>query len=223
MALGLRPARALLNDINPHLIAFYRWLRRGLRVDLPLDNDEALFYAYRDRFNALVRAGRAASREAAVLFCFLNRTGFNGLCRFNRRGEFNVPFGQYRRIGSLRDFSPYREALAGWTFVCRDFEDLDLRPDDFIYADPPYDVPFRQYARQGFSWADQVRAARWLAEHPGPLVLVNQATERIVSLYTCLGFSLRFLPAPRRISCTGDRTPVREVLATRNLEGQITA
>lgn len=88
---------------------------------------------------------------------------------------------------------------------------------DFVYADPPYDVEFTQYAKQGFSWEEQVRAAEWLARHPGPVVLSNQATKRIVRLYRQLGFRLKFLTAPRMISCTGDRTPAREVLALKNL------
>ena len=48
-------------------------------------------------------------------------------------------------------------------------------------------------------------------------ILSNQATNRIVTLYKKLGFKLRFLDGPRRISCTGDRTPAKEVLALRNL------
>jgi len=62
-----------------------------------------------------------------------------------------------------------------------------------------------------------VRAATRLAAHAGPVVLVNQATPRVVELYASLGFELRYLDAPRRISCTGDRTRAREVLASRNL------
>jgi DNA adenine methylase len=104
-----------------------------------------------------------------------------------------------------------------WEFSSLDFEALRLKPADFVYADPPYDVPFTQYARAGFSWDDQVRAAGWLARHKGPVVLSNQATPRVVALYRKLGYAVRFLRAPRRISCTGDRTPAREVLATRNL------
>lgn len=49
------------------------------------------------------------------------------------------------------------------------------------------------------------------------MVLANQATPRVVSLYRKLGYRLQFLAAPRMISCTGDRTPAREVFATRNL------
>ena len=217
MALGLMPGRALLNDVNPHLISFYRHLGRGFMISLPMENAPDTYYAYRTIFNALLAAGRGHTAEAASLFYYLNRTGFNGLCRFNSRGEFNVPFGTYARIAYVRDFSAYRSVFSRWEFSSVDFEALRVKPDDFVYADPPYDVPFTQYARKQFSWDDQVRAAEWLARHPGPVVLSNQATPRVVALYEKLGYKLRFLSAPRRISCTGDRTPAREVLATRNL------
>jgi DNA adenine methylase len=216
VALGLMPPHALLNDINPHVLNFYRWLKRGLNITLAMGNDECQYYEHRDRFNQLLRAGRGDSAEAASLFYYLNRTGYNGLCRFNRSGDFNVPFGRYSRINYTRDFTPYKSIFAVWRFIHTDFESIPLQPDDFIYADPPYDVEFRQYSAAGFSWDEQVRTARWLARHPGPIVLSNQATDRIVALYQSLGFSLEFLHGPRRISCTGDRTPALEVLALRN-------
>jgi DNA adenine methylase len=217
VTLGLMPKRALLNDANPHLIDFYRWLQKGLRIDLEMENNERLFYAHRERFNQLLACGKASSREAAALFYYLNRTGFNGLCRFNRSGQFNVPFGQYSRIAYRREFRVYREVFADWTFMNTDVETVSVEPGDFVYADPPYDVEFTQYAKDGFTWLDQERTAIWLAKHPGPVVLVNQATPRIERLYRDLGFDLRFLDAPRRISCTGDRTPAREVIATLNM------
>jgi DNA adenine methylase len=217
VTLGLRPARALLNDANPHLINFYRWLQRGLSISLRMENDEALFYEHRARFNARLAGGEGASAEAAALFYYLNRTGFNGLCRFNRSGEFNVPFGRYTQIGYVRNFDAYRDTFDRWTFTAGDFAAVPLAADDFVYADPPYDVEFTQYAQGGFSWDDQERTARWLAAHDGPVVLVNQATARIVALYRALGYSLQFLDAPRRINCTGDRTPAKEVFALRNL------
>lgn len=217
VTLGLLPSRALLNDANEHLINFYRWLQKGLRVDLAMKNDEALFYRHREQFNGLLASGKGESREAAALFYYLNRTGFNGLCRFNRNGEFNVPFGRYARIGYTRSFAPYRNVFADWTFTNNDVEAMTIDRSDFIYADPPYDVEFTQYAKGGFSWDDQQRTAQWLATHRGPVVLVNQATPRIEALYLKLGFEVQFLDAPRRISCTGDRTPAREIMGTRNL------
>jgi DNA adenine methylase len=217
MALGLRAGRALLNDANPHLINFYRWIAGGLRPSIDMRNDEALFYRYRDRFNELVRSGRHEVREAAELFYYMNRTAYNGLCRFNSDGEFNTPFGQYKQINYARSFAAYRDTFAAWEFTTGDFGNLRLEPDDFVYADPPYDVEFTSYSQGGFSWDDQVRAAESFATHPGPVVLVNQCTPRIGVLYRKLGYTVTELIAPRRISCTGDRTPVKEIFATRNL------
>lgn len=217
VTLGLMPEVALLNDVNPHLINFYRWVQRGLRIELPMVNDPGVYYEYRRRFNALIAAGQADTREAAELFYYLNRTGYNGLCRFNADGRFNVPFGRYRRIRYQVAFPEHQKAFARWTFTAGDFASLEVRPDDFIYADPPYDVEFTRYAAEGFTWDDQVRLAEWLARHPGPVVVSNQATERIVRLYRSVGFELRFLRGPRMIACNGDRTPALEVLAFRGL------
>ena len=217
ISLGLMPERALLNDINPHLINFYQWLKRGLKVEIPLRNDPETYYGHRERFNKLIHEGNALSKEAAELFYYLNRTGYNGLCRFNNRGEFNVPFGKYKSIPYQKDFAPYKDVFRGWEFTCLDFEDVPLEPKDFVYADPPYDVEFTKYAPGGFSWDDQVRLVKWLVRHPGPVVISNQATERILKLYKEYGFEVRLLDAPRRIACNGDRTPAQEVLAMKNL------
>ena len=221
IALGLRPGRALLNDVNPHLINFYRWLARGLQLTIPLENEPQVFYDHRRRLNALLASGGQESREAASLFYYLNRTGYNGLCRFNSRGEFNVPFGRYERIHYRRDFSAYTPILRGWTFTAGDFEQVDLRPSDFVYADPPYDVPFTAYARGGFSWDDQVRAAHWAARHRGPVVLVNQATDRILSLYRVPRLLSAHPPGPaphqlHRRSPAGARGPRDETPAGLN-------
>jgi DNA adenine methylase len=217
VTVGLSPRRSLLNDSNPHLINFYRWLKRGFTTSLLMTNSEIEYYEHRARFNKLLDEEKVDTEDAAALFYYLNRTGYNGLCRFNRKGGFNVPFGRYARITYTLDFTPYRELFGTWDFLNTDFEKVPLEPDDFVYADPPYDVEFTQYAKEGFNWEDQVRAAEWLANHKGPIVLSNQATDRITDLYKHMGFKLIFLQAPRMISCTGDRTPAREVLATKNL------
>jgi DNA adenine methylase len=218
VTLGLTPKEALLNDINVHLVNFYTHLKAGLQTELEFRNDVGTYYSYRNRFNQLLQNGGERSKEAAELFYYLNRTGFNGLCRFSQTGKFNVPVGRYKTINYKTNFSDYKQLFSKWTFKTGDFTLLKLRHTDFIYADPPYDVQFTQYSSDGFTWDDQVRTAEWLAKHPGPVVLSNQATPRVVELYKSLEFDVKELDAPRRISCTGDRTKAKEVFAIRNIE-----
>jgi DNA adenine methylase len=217
IALGLKPGSALLNDTNPHLINFYRWLKSGLVITIDMENDRGLFYRHRRRFNELICEGGIYSLEAASLFYYLNRTGFNGLCRFNSRGEFNVPFGKYKKITYRTDFTPYVAGLANWELRTGDVSAINIEADDFVYADPPYDVEFTTYSAGGFSWNDQVRLAHWLAGLQNPIVASNQATKRILDLYGSLGFDIAILDGPRMISCNGDRTPAKEMLATRGI------
>ena len=213
VALGLQPKHALLNDVNPHLINFYRQVQNGLEMRVPMRNDEKLFYRHRDRFNELIGKNEWQTAEGAQLFYYLNRTCFNGLCRFNKSGDFNVPFGTYNAINYATDFSEYKTVFRRWQFSNLDIEALKFEAGDFVYADPPYDVEFTTYSAGGFSWDDQVRTVDLLARHDGPVVISNQATERIIELYESRGFELTYLDGPRRISCTGDRTAAREVLA----------
>ncbi len=228
VALGLQPHRALLNDINGYLIEFYVAIADGLHIsdEEPMPNEEAAYYQRRARFNALIDEGppldpkayqHSRAWERARLFYYMNRAGFNGLCRFNRDGHFNVPFGRYKTLTYRRWFDDYRAIFKGWKFTAKDFERLAIRDGDFISADPPYDVEFTTFAPGGFTWDDQQRLAAWLADHPGPVVASNQATRRIMKLYRDHGFDVRIISAPRQISCTGDRTAAREMLATRNL------
>lgn len=217
VALGLRPHDALLNDINPHLINFYRWLQKGFVLEIERTYKREVYYRHRRRFNELICQGEGGSHEAAELFYYLNRTGYNGLCRFNKKGRYNVPFGRHLSVRCLEDLSSYAPVLARWCFECADFGQLSLEPDDFLYADPPYDVEFTSYSAAEFGWEEQVRLAHWLAAHDGPVVASNQATERILELYGGLGFEIELHAGPRRISCTGDRKPAQEMLALRGL------
>lgn len=214
IALGIQPKKALLNDINPHLINFYRWLQKGLSIELELKNEAGCYYQYREEFNSLIKSGDTNSKKAAELFYFLNKQGYNGLCRFSKNG-FNVPFGKYKKVNCLQDLSNYTQPIQDWNFICMDFSEIKIQKRDFIYADPPYDVEFTKYSKEDFRWNDQVRLANWLASCSATVVTSNQATDRIVDLYKSLGFKIRFLDAPRRIACNGDRASAREIFAYR--------
>lgn len=217
VALSLQPKRAYLSDLNEHLVNFHHWLQRGLVAEIEFIHEEAAFYKARTRFNELTHQQQQTTSEAATLFYYLNRTCFNGLCRFNRKNEFNVPFGRYKTINYTRDFTHYQPQLAAWEIAHHSFEHTPVQNGDFVYVDPPYDTPFTQYAKEDFTWVDQERLVQWLLTYDGPIVATNQATPRILALYQDAGFQVQTLAAPRRISCTGDRTPAQEILATKNL------
>lgn len=223
VVLGLNPNSALLNDVNVHLINFYQHVRKGLVIPQRLHNKAEFYYSMRDQFNDLIANNQHKTPQAAIMFYYLMRTGFNGLCRFNSSGAFNVPFGQHASIKYKPDFLEYKAVLKAWQFKHGDFDKLNLQGDEFIYADPPYDVEFTRYSAQDFTWSDQIRLAQWLQKHPGPVVASNQATDRIIELYQDLKFKIFQLPAPRMISCNGDRTPAMEILAVKSLSRKANA
>lgn len=241
VALGLKPEKALLNDLNPHLINLHRWVQKGLEVKLETQNERAFYIEQRRKFNQLIKSGGEASCEAAELLYYFNRTGFNGLMRFNSKGLFNVSFGKYKTTNCITDFSPWQQACDRWEFIFGRSVDVQCQPNDFIYADPPYDsvleIPkndaaeqmvlfpgfeaapkkgsgFTGYSGDRFDWKDQLNLAEQLAAHRGPALISNAATPRILKLYEELGFKIERVMEARNISCDGsDRKPVECVLA----------
>jgi DNA adenine methylase len=225
VCLEINPKRALVNDINPHLINLYNQLKQGLDVDQGFKNDKDYYYEQRDKFNQLIVDGKDQTPEAAQLFYYLNRTCFNGLCRFNSKGLFNVPFGQYKTINytDTQTLTGYTNAFKDWEFKCGDFEELKLEDDDFLYCDPPYWNTFTDYSKQGFDWADQERLAEWTTKHPGLTIVSNSWEQKIVDLYKGLGWETIKVSAPRAISAKGTQKTAEEMLAVKGSKCQIQA
>lgn len=108
-------SRYILADINSDLISLYNivksrteeYVRASRELFTPETNQAEVYYQLREEFNT--------SREPfrrAVLFLYLNRYGYNGLCRYNLRGEFNVPFGSYKSPTSRRQVVPFCQKSA---------------------------------------------------------------------------------------------------------------
>lgn len=103
VSLALDPPRVVLGDLNEVLIRLFKEIAIGLDLSLfhfILHNEEQTYLTNRDSFNAMLskKPRKEDGPLLAALFFYLNRTGFNGLCRFNQQGQFNVPFGQYKSI-----------------------------------------------------------------------------------------------------------------------------
>jgi DNA adenine methylase len=142
----------------------------------------SLYLAVRRRYNVARLADRWDATRAAD-FLFLREYAYAAMFRFNRRDEFNVPYGgiSYNRK-SLSDkarllFSqPMLERLASTEFHSQDFEPFlaacEPARDDFVFVDPPYDSDFSAYDNRSFEAADQVRLARVLSSSPARVMVV---------------------------------------------------
>lgn len=223
--LRVMPKTALLNDDNQYLINFYKWYR-GFAYDrrwiatLPQQVTEQNYYELRDIYNK--------RDHVSMLFWWLNHACFQGLYRVNSKGEFNTPMGRDSKRQPLKITFPTDEeildfikAVTSWSFYNMPFNDfLKIDPEGqyFLYCDPPYDQGFTSYTPGDFTWKDQETLATMIADQCCPAVISNLATPRIIDLYQGLGYTLEFMNCRRSVSCNGDRVPVREVLATINME-----
>ena len=219
---------ALVADVNSDLVALYQHVQgegeeyiRFCQSFFTADNNcRDSFLALRQRFNASSDPGLRAA-----LLLYLNRHAFNGLVRYNARGEFNVPFGRYRRpyfpLKELRDFhTKTREVPA--TFVTADFREIFARllPGDVVYCDPPYlplsaTANFTSYAGKVFGRPAQrelASLARAAHEKGIAVLLSNHNTEETRALYA--GARILEFTVQRSISCNGaKRNPAPELLA----------
>jgi DNA adenine methylase len=224
-------AHAVLSDVNPKLVAAHVAVRdrveQVLRAleRLPQEDWKERYYDVREAFNA----GPWEGPEHAARFFWLNRAGFNGLYRENRRGAFNVPVGRYRRLSlpSPERFRQVSAALQGVELVTASFEAVLKRvaPGDHVYCDPPY-VPlsvtasFTSYQKQAFGPEQQealARHARRAAIRGARVVLSNHDLPLVRrELYPVdRGFEHVARPrVSRAISRKGSsRGPVGEVIA----------
>lgn len=218
--------RYLLTDSNADLIDLYRILKkegeafieRCSRLFVPANNSEAAYYRLRAEFNA-----STDPRRRTALFLYLNRHGYNGLCRYNAKGGFNVPFGRYKH--------PYFPAAEMRLFHAKarraQFEHKDFRatmaaskPGDVIYCDPPY-VPlspsanFTSYSAGGFGMDQQKELAdmAWNTARRGVPVLISNHNTRFTS-QAYRGAKIERFKVQRYISCNGaKRGKAGELLA----------
>jgi DNA adenine methylase len=247
----------VLTDVNADLVGCYLRVRDsvedvlGALAHLAEGHERggaAHYYDVRDaRFNPARLAWQAAGGgvdaypvELAAMLLYLNRTGFNGLFRLNRRGMYNVPAGRYVRP-RIAD-APLLRAVAAVLASPRvavalaPFESVmgRARAGDLVYFDPPYapltsTASFRSYTAQGFSLEDQARLQRVaiaLAAKDVGVLLSNSSAASVVALYEqdraarAAGLRCYRVAARRAINSRGDRRgPVDELVVTNLPQG----
>lgn len=217
----------LLCDINPDLINLYqivkhdpdKYIEAAKAMFVESMNDKDAYYRVREEFNQ--------SQDPflrSVYFLYMNRHGFNGLCRYNSKGGFNVPFGSYKKPyfpeAEIRYFSQKAQQAE---FKCISYEAAFAlaEQDDVIYCDPPYaplstTASFTTYAGPGFSLDDQAilaRESRHIAlSRDIPVLISNHDIPLTRELYRGAKFST--ISVQRNISQNGSlRKKVDEIMA----------
>ncbi|MDP3564020.1 MAG: DNA adenine methylase [Methanoregula sp.] len=237
-------------DANEDLVVTYQVIKRSVKkLIAELEtlesayfsrNDgarEEFYYEIRDAFNRKLpeidfTTYSSEWIERAARIIFLNRTCFNGLSRVNLKGEFNVPFGKYKKPDILnRDNLNDVAALLKTTRIisgdftkCREFVD----DHTFVYFDPPYrplnrTSSFNSYAKNGFYDRDQVRLAEFFKEldEKGAKIMLSNSDPKnenpddsfFDDLYA--DYTIERVPAKRMINCNGaGRGDISELIIT---------
>ena len=223
--------RYILADINPDLIHLFNIVKQDVEGYIqackpvffhPDANTESYYYTKRQEFNQSTDVF-----QRAVLFLYLNRFGFNGLCRYNSKNEFNVPFGAYKTHyfpeEELRFFAAKAQSAV---FICADFQQTFqmANEDCVIYCDPPYaplsqDSNFTNYSGNEFSIAHQCNLANLakdtVKQRNVQVVISNHDTPFTREIYQ--GAKIRRLKVQRSISqAPHKRVKVRELIAVFN-------
>ncbi|ENB7483514.1 DNA adenine methylase [Enterobacter hormaechei] len=211
----------LVADINPDLINLYQVIKEDVNSFIHLVErifskftTEEDYYKCRQFFNTVP----LEPIEKAAYFLFLNRHCYRGLCRYNQRGLFNVPYGNYKKpylpVDEIRAFA---EKAVRATFICASYDETlaMLQAGDVVYCDPPYDGTFSGYHTAGFSDDDQYDLASILVRRSSeghPIIVSNSDTRLIRSFYR--KFTLHRISTKRSIGvAAGEGKKADELIA----------
>ena len=173
-----------ISDKNLELINTYKSIRDNVDIlikslkemeeqYIPLDteNRKDYYYEKREEYNSLKINSEVNNIEKAVLFIFLNKTCFNGLYRVNKKGEFNVPMGAYKKpkICDEENLKNVSLTLRNVKIVYADYRESEKFIDDktFVYIDPPYrplniTSSFTSYTENDFNDKEQIELAEYI-------------------------------------------------------------
>ncbi len=217
---------AVISDLNCELIDTFIAVRDNveavIRILSEYPHQEEFFYGLRAQDPWAMDLSKRASR-----MIYLNKTGYNGLYRVNKRGKFNVPFGRYKSpvYCDVINLHAVSSALQAVESQCAPFDVVlnNAMPGDFVYFDPPY-VPlsktsnFTAYHADGFGESDQTRlrdVCVELSKRNIYFMLSNSDTEFVRGLYSGNGFCIDAVMANRAINHNGKgRGKLAELLIT---------
>lgn len=220
------PNNAVLSDQNNHLINCYKMVSKNpkgiycLLLKHKKNNSKEYYYEIRNQFNNKIEE---ISLNQAARFIYLNKTCYNGIFRVNKKGYFNVPFGNkkpsFLNLNQLLFLSDQLKKASLYTFS---YEKIinKIKENDFIYLDPPYPPLngtsyFTHYTKERFLDEDQEKLFDFanILKEKGCFVLISNAdTEKIRSLYS--KWRKNKIEVTRFITCKEKKYKVRELIIT---------
>lgn len=235
MFFGISPQKAVINDLNPHLINLYTQVRDSLDalllktnelldiyLELAEEAQNSFFLLIREEFNQRTDD----DVWGAAMFIFLNKTCYNGVYRENASGKFNVPFGRRKSVTlhDLGNITRASESLQDTTIRNGSYIDAltDVSKGDFIYLDPPY-VPlgkeaksFTQYIGVNFNMDEHLRLCdlfEILDKKGCHVMMSNSHTPVVEDLYS--KFKQSLVLADRAVNCKAQgRGKISELVIT---------
>ena len=224
---AVSPRKAILSDLNSHLIDCYNIVRdypKKLYYYLlrhKKNNSKKYYYEIRNQFNKYLGQNTIAQ---ASRFIYLNRACFNGIFRVNTFGYFNVPYDSNKTLvfPSLSELYQFSGVLKNVLLITCSYEKIlpKTRTGDFIYIDPPYPPLngtsyFTHYTKDRFPISDQIKVylfAEKLLKKGCNVLITNADTDEIRKLYR--NWHIFPVEATRFISCKSKRHKVGEVIMT---------
>ena len=198
------------SDLNPLLINFYnviklkvikfsRFIKKILYVYNNLTTIECksnFYYKMRDKLNNCNL--ESLSVKSAILFYFINKSCFRGLYRTNKKGEFNVPFGNYCKINfDLNSFIEFYGLVKNVFFSCFNYVKCLSRVSekDFIYLDPPYfgKKMFVDYLKMGFNYLEFFDFIKHLEIKNFTYLLSNILDKELLSIFSNKKYEIFYL------------------------------
>jgi DNA adenine methylase len=181
----LSPKKAVISDVHPELINFYKSIKDGYNLDIydfmaNNPNNEDTYYDIRSmKVNDYI--------EDACRFYYLRKTCFRGMMRYNSSGEFNIPYGKYKTINYDNLLDPeYFDLLQNTEIYKCDYKEIFNKynsPDNFVFLDPPYDSKFTDYGYCKFARQQQEELANVFKTTNNKCLMIIGDTPLIRELY----------------------------------------
>lgn len=181
----INPQNAVINDVHTELVDFYQSIKDGFSNEIynfmkDHPNEEETYYK--------VRSYKPSNRlENAQRFYYLRKTCFRGMLRYNKKGEFNIPYGRYKNYNfeDIKD-KRYEELLKNTEVLNKDFKhifDNYNSENNFMFLDPPYDSEFTDYGYCSFGKEEHKKLAKCFKETNIKCLMIIGKTKFISQLY----------------------------------------